>query len=730
MNARGRGRARPGRRDARDAIDSVTNASCCNIVMFCVASARARRVERSSSRARRRVRARAPSLSRVTRVASVDVASRASRASDSSIDVDRIVSSRNRSSRRTSERGRRVDRIAIAIAMALSAGGSTAGVTHTPSSTNSEGDTHVSPRAVDRGDVMSARPRSGRVSARTRRASSSAANASTGERSAEDADEEEIETRDGVDLDEDEGATGTIDEEYVNASIERPGIAVAYGEDADAETRRWPTGSTASARDVTEREGPDAEDDVMGAEAVRDEARTRERGFERALTGGRGGAATSSSTAHGLQRPANSAADSNTAAVSSDQERPADSTEAQRLTYSRGEGEVGRTDSGLGNSEEVEGGDFKAAGSLLAAERGNAGAGAGVEVESKQIILPQPTPWDHLEPWDVPRESLVEAALELKARADAFKELGNFGTAERAYGHALRFVEQIEMFETEEEGGLSERNSQLRLECLLEASACALQRADPVRAGELAARVLAREPNNTLALKARALAAVTEGDFGTAISDLTRAMEMNPYDVALKADLADVMQRRDEAIRTPRRNAITSSFMAPPGAVSWGTMPMGVVGGTGSSAPGGKLFSYPNAGYVASGGLGMTHEVEGETDGVMTGGMTGDPYFGSAFGSLQDVIDSGAMNARALLDGTHLRRAESLSHATGAGSRMDMPDMTFNRVGGTPSVSKGTAISIQKDALQSDAAMLGDESEEDGEEVCGGGGAHERTIDE
>jgi hypothetical protein len=29
---------------------------------------------------------------------------------------------------------------------------------------------------------------------------------------------------------------------------------------------------------------------------------------------------------------------------------------------------------------------------------------------------------------------------------------------------------------------------------------------------------------------------------------------------------------------------------------------------------------------------------------------------------------------------------------------------------------------MQKNAMQSDAFMLGDESEEDGEEVCGGGG--------
>ena len=53
---------------------------------------------------------------------------------------------------------------------------------------------------------------------------------------------------------------------------------------------------------------------------------------------------------------------------------------------------------------------------------------------------------------------------------------------------------------------------------------------------------------------------------------------------------------------------------------------------------------------------------------------------------------------------------------------MDQPGTTFNRVGGTPSVSKGTTISMQKNAMQSDAFMLGDESEEDGEEVCGGGG--------
>jgi len=140
-------------------------------------------------------------------------------------------------------------------------------------------------------------------------------------------------------------------------------------------------------------------------------------------------------------------------------------------------------------------------------------------------------------------------------------------------------------------------------------------------------------------------------------------------------------------------------------------------GMAGSSAQGGQLFSYPNAGYVASGGLGMHGEVEGETDGAMSAGV-----FGGGFSSFQNVDDNAAMDTRAMLDGTHLRRPDSPSHATGTESRMDQPGTTFNRVGGTPSVSKGTTISMQKNAMQSDAFMLGDESEEDGEEVCGGGG--------
>ena len=72
---------------------------------------------------------------------------------------------------------------------------------------------------------------------------------------------------------------------------------------------------------------------------------------------------------------------------------------------------------------------MKAAGSLLAVE--GAATGAGTEVESKELILPAPTPWDNQEPWDVPRESLETASLELKARADSFKRLENFGTAEK-----------------------------------------------------------------------------------------------------------------------------------------------------------------------------------------------------------------------------------------------------------------------------------------------------------
>ena len=605
--------------------------------------------------------------------------------------------------------------------MARSAGGST-GAAPTPSSTNSEGETHVS--VARRG----AHERGARDERRASRASASIARDAL-ESPSEGREEDDasmftarigrgrgddVEATD-ADAGVGRGTRGAADEERANASVDAPAIAVVYGEDDDVEGRRRPAGSTASAREVeSEIEGE------VGVDAPGNGVE-RARGMPARLrAGGRGGPALSSSNARGPQWPANSAADSNTAAVSSDREQPADSTEAQRQSKSIGEGEAGRTESGLCNSEEVEGGDVKAAGSLLASERG----AVGMEVESKQIILPSPTPWDNLEPWDVPRESLVEASLELKARADAFKKLENFGTAERAYGHALRFIDQIDMFESEEPSGLSERNSSLRLECLLQASACALQRADPVRAGELAARVLAREPNSALALKARAIAAVTEGDFGTAISDLTKALELHPQDTALKQDLADVISRRDMAVHAPRRTAIGASLMGPPGAVTWGTMPMSVVGGAASSAHGGKLYSYPNAGYVASGGLGMTHEVEGETDGAISA-MAG------GYGAFQGPGENNGagINAQALLDGTNLlRRAESISHATGAGSRMDMPDMTFNRVGGTPSVSKGTAISFQKGALQSDAFMLGDESEEEGEEVCGGGSNTAKNV--
>ena len=61
------------------------------------------------------------------------------------------------------------------------------------------------------------------------------------------------------------------------------------------------------------------------------------------------------------------------------------------------------------------------------------------------------------------------------------------------------------------------------------------------------ARALAREPENPAALKARALAAMAEGDFGTSIHDLQKALEKNPNDPGLLADLRDVEQRRAAA---------------------------------------------------------------------------------------------------------------------------------------------------------------------------------------
>lgn len=627
--------------------------------------------------------------------------------------------------------------------MPLSAGGSTGALAATPTTTTSvsEGDTHVSPMmTLDGGGTASRRDATGgmtcggefaravRTSGSMREEAEDDPRAPTGaaeEAREGDASEDAVGVGGGANaargraMDAYDARERPIDAEAMDRSVENPGYAVVIGDSGAAsrpthslETSQARTGGRAGEDEANGGVGVVA--DVGGEGAV--ETRARGPGLTRSRVGGRGGATGSSSTVHGAQRPANSGGDSNTAAVSSDRARPVDSTEAQRLTHSRGEGEARRADSGPGNSEEVEGGNVKAAGSLLAVE----GAGAGTEVESKELILPAPTPWDNQEPWDVPRESLETASLELKARADSFKRLENFGTAERAYGHALRFVDQIEMFESEEPSGLSERNSQLKMECLLEASACAIRRGDPVRAGELAARALAREPENPAALKARALAAMVEGDFGTSIHDLQKALEKNPNDPGLLADLREVEQRRAADLLTPRRNsAIASSFIGTPGVVSWGTMPMNVKGGGGSSAQGGQLYSYPNAGYIASGGLGLSGEVEGETDGAISGAV-----FGNAYTPFQNVGDNVTMDTRAMLDGTHIHRPESPSHITGSaqnGSRMGQPG-TFNRIGGTPSVSKGTTVSMQKNAKMSDAFMLGDESEEEGEEVCGGGG--------
>ena len=156
------------------------------------------------------------------------------------------------------------------------------------------------------------------------------------------------------------------------------------------------------------------------------------------------------------------------------------------------------------------------------------------------------------QPWDLRAEEMLPAAKTLQTRAAAlFGEL-HFAAAERAYDHALRFVEYEEAFDGDDAKADARR---VKVECLVDASACAMRRGDAEKAQRAASRALHFDPGSVPALVRRATArAWGGGEMDAAVADLEEALKLAPNDADAAAEYARVRAMRANGVRDGHAN--------------------------------------------------------------------------------------------------------------------------------------------------------------------------------
>ena len=149
------------------------------------------------------------------------------------------------------------------------------------------------------------------------------------------------------------------------------------------------------------------------------------------------------------------------------------------------------------------------------------------------------------QPWDLRAEEMLPAAKTLQTRAAALFGDKNFAAAERAYDHALRFVEYEEAFDGDDAKADARR---VKVDCLVDASACAMRRGDADKAQRAASRALHFDPGSVPALVRRATArAWGGGEMDAAIADLEQALKLAPNDADAAAEYARVRAMRADA---------------------------------------------------------------------------------------------------------------------------------------------------------------------------------------
>ena len=401
-------------------------------------------------------------------------------------------------------------------------------------------------------------------------------------------------------------------------------------------------------------------------------------------------------------------------------------------------------------------------------------------VVNETAPLPPTSEYEYKEPWDIPSADLIPAAKSLKLTADAYQNEGRFDNAERTYGMALRFIEHESLFAsvgenvekqtTDAKGSTQDMRliskTELTVACLIEASVCALKRGDPSRAGDLASRALNNSKNNTSALKARAQARLAEGDFQNALADCDEALKIEEH-TNKKADLEKLrkeIETRSEQLSPMRGKQQQHEF-------EYGIQNAAVVRNAfaANDAAGNEPLVRTNATAMRT--TTWQAEVEGESEG---GRNTMDTEPGAAFGGITreknseegydrdngqtllnvDVEKKGDPNRTAAttnvgdttaqLNKTHLPTRQTTTHEQPLRSQDGgiQGSLLIGSVGGggnhRPPLSRdsngaqavlisnstqralGGTFSIQKDHRPTDALVESDESDEEGEEVCGG----------
>lgn len=188
-------------------------------------------------------------------------------------------------------------------------------------------------------------------------------------------------------------------------------------------------------------------------------------------------------------------------------------------------------------------------------------AGGGGTGESGDAPLTDPSDaYMSRQPWELSAEEMLPAARALRARGASRLERGDFENAERACEHALRFVEYEDAFDGAEAKADARR---VKLECLVDVSACALERGDAQKAARVAEAALTVDPSSADATLRRAFASAAASAFDGAVADAEKAAALAPGDARVAAERARVLAMRDEALAATERdgkNKATHAF--------------------------------------------------------------------------------------------------------------------------------------------------------------------------